>query len=127
MKSLEHDEQVLLFQWAERNEEQIPELKSLFAIPNGGHRHKAVAVKMKAEGVKAGVPDIFLAFPSGGFFGMFIEMKAGKNKTTQSQNEWIIRLQQANYCVVVCYGWEQARNEILDYLGEALRIVEEAR
>lgn len=117
MKTLEHDEQVLLFNWAALNEERIPELKNLFAIPNGGLRNKVVAVRMKAEGIKAGVPDICLAFPSGGFFGLFIEMKAGKNKTTPTQNEWIIRLQQANYCVVVCYGFEEAKREILDYLG----------
>jgi len=116
MNNPEHLEQSALFQWAALNEERIPELKNLFAIPNGGHRHKAVAAKMKAEGVKAGVPDIFLAFPWSGFFGLFIEMKAGKNKTTPSQNEWIIRLQQAGYMVVVCYGWEAAKKEILDYL-----------
>ncbi len=128
MKTLEHDEQVLLFHWAVLNEERIPELKNMFSIPNGGQRHKAVAAKMKAEGLKSGVPDICLAFPSGGFFGLFIELKVGKNKTTPSQNEWIMRLQQAGYMVVVCYGYEAAKREILDYLGEsgeAVRMIEE--
>ncbi|RQV98735.1 VRR-NUC domain-containing protein, partial [bacterium] len=92
MKNLEHLEQAALFQWTSMNEERIPELKNLFAIPNGGHRHKAVAAKMKAEGVKAGVPDILLACPCDGFHGLFIEMKAGKNRTTKNQNEWIQRL-----------------------------------
>lgn len=116
MRDFEHQEQVALFQWIALNEERIPELKNLYAIPNGGHRHKAVAAKMRAEGVKAGVPDMMMAFPCSGFNGLFIELKAGKNRTTASQNEWIARLQQAGYCAVVCYGWEAARKEILDYL-----------
>ena len=53
----EHDEQVLIFKWARLSEGRWPELALLFAIPNGGHRHKAVAAKLKAEGVRAGVPD----------------------------------------------------------------------
>lgn len=123
MKTLEHDEQVLLFQWIDLMKTQIPELANLFAIPNGGHRHKAVAAKMKAEGVKAGVPDIFLAYPNYSwvtrdvmYSGLFIEMKAGKNKTTESQDEWITRLREAYYKVVVCYGFEEAKQTILDYL-----------
>ena len=117
MKNIEHLEQATLFQWASLNEERIPALKNLFAIPNGGHRHKAVAAKMRAEGVKAGVPDAFLAFPWDGYSGLFIEMKAGRNKTTPAQDEWIGRLCQAGYAVAVCYGWEAAKKEILDYLG----------
>ena len=31
-----------------------------FAIPNGGHRHPAVAAKLKAEGATPGVPDLFI-------------------------------------------------------------------
>jgi predicted RecB family endonuclease len=117
METTEHDEQCALFQWAALMENRIPGLKNLFAIPNGGHRYKAVAVKMKAEGVKAGVPDIFLAVPRSGFHGLFIEMKAGRNKTSEKQNEWIAKLIQSGYMVVVCYGFEEAKREILDYLG----------
>lgn len=117
MKITEHDEQVRIFAWASYLEIQIPKLKMMFHIPNGGHRYKAVAVKMKAEGVKAGVPDIFLAYPSGDYHGLFIEMKVGRNKTTDHQNEWIYRLNEAGYLAVVCYGFEEAKREILDYLG----------
>ena len=56
----EHEEQVALFEWAEWNKRQYPELELMFAIPNGGQRHVVVAKKLKDEGVKAGVPDIFL-------------------------------------------------------------------
>ena len=117
MKTLEHDEQSALFQWAALQENQIPALQHLFEIPNGGHRHKAVAVKLQQEGVKAGVPDIFLAFPYGGFHGLFIEMKAGSNTTTERQDEWIGKLLNVGYMTAVCYSFETAKQEILDYLG----------
>lgn len=112
----EHDEQVALFQWAAYSESSIPQLRYLFAIPNGGHRHKAVAARMKAEGVKAGVPDIFLAYPTGEYCGLFIEMKFGTNKPTEKQNEWLSMLERAGYMTVVCYGFEDAKREILEYL-----------
>ena len=40
-----------------------PQLALIFAIPNGGKRHIGTARKLKAEGVRSGVPDIFLACP----------------------------------------------------------------
>ena len=57
----EHEEQCALFEWADCWFPMVSAL--LFAIPMGGHRHIAVAAKLKAEGVKAGVPDIFFALP----------------------------------------------------------------
>lgn len=50
----ESDEQICLFEWAEVMKGQIPELRLLFHIPNGGYRNKVTAARMKAEGVKAG-------------------------------------------------------------------------
>ena len=49
-------EQQALFDWAKIS--GIPDLDLLHAIPNGGHRNKATAGRLKAEGVKRGVPDI---------------------------------------------------------------------
>ena len=54
----EHVEQAALFRWAEFARARLPELTLLHAIPNGGHRHKATAARLKAEGVKRGVPDL---------------------------------------------------------------------
>lgn len=88
----------------------------MFAIPNGGHRHKAVARKMKAEGVKAGVPDIFLPVSRGGYGGLFVEMKYGRNKPSQKQLRWIDALAEQNFLAIVCYGFEDAKEQIIDYL-----------
>lgn len=114
----ESQEQINLFQWANLQFCKIPELKLLFHIPNGGKRNIVTARRLKAEGVKAGVPDLFLPVPRGGFHGLFIEMKAGKNKTTEKQDVWIADLKQQGYKVVVCYGCEEAITEIKKYLKQ---------
>lgn len=112
----EHTEQCALFDWAESRSRRHPELKLMFAVPNGGARHIAVGRKLKAEGVKAGVPDIFLPVPRNGFHGLFIEMKFGKNKMTTIQQWWKVKLQERGYQHLVCYGWEEASVGILEYL-----------
>lgn len=54
----------------------------IFAIPNGSHRNIITAKKLKAEGVRAGVPDLFLPMASSRFYGLFIEMKVGEPTKT---------------------------------------------
>lgn len=117
----EHREQAALFNWATIMEPRHPQLGLLFAIPNGGLRNKFVAKKLKVEGVKAGVPDTFLAVPRklDGCFcpGLFIEMKIKPNKPTANQKEWHNKLYMEGYLVKVCYSWVEARDVIIDYLG----------
>lgn len=119
----EHDEQVKVFEWASVMSSKIPELKLLFAIPNGAFYggHWSVANRMKAEGVKSGVPDIFLPVirktVDGIDGGLWIEMKSGKNKPTPQQEWWMLNLQNCGYQVRVCYSAEEAIDEIADYLS----------
>jgi len=109
----EHIEQCLLIKWASL----IPELNCLFSVPNGGHRHVAVAAKLKREGVKAGVPDLMLPIARGGFNGMFIEMKAPKGRLSDVQTIWLGRLSNNGYKAVVCFGFEDAKKSIIEYLN----------
>lgn len=116
MRDAEHKEQMALFKWAELAKNATPELTWMFAIPNGGQRHIAVAAKLKAEGVKAGVPDICLPVPRKGFGALYIELKAGKNKPTQAQIEWEGGLNSMGNKSVTCWGWEAAKTIIEEYL-----------
>ena len=116
--SSEHDQQVALFVWANANLDRYPVLRWMFAVPNGGHRHPAVAGKLKAEGVKAGVLDIHLPAPRGGFYGLWLEMKAGKNRPTAEQLLWMDYLKSAGYCVRLCYSAKDAQKAIEEYLNE---------
>lgn len=56
------------------------ELALLHHIPNGGARSKATAGRLKAEGVKAGIPDICLPVPKNGYGALYIELKVPENK-----------------------------------------------
>lgn len=94
----------------------IPECKFLFAVPNGGTRNYLEAVNLKRQGVRAGVPDIMLAYPNKKYHGLFIEMKYGKNKPTDNQKIWIEHLNDVGYLAVVCYKAEEAFETIQEYL-----------
>ena len=90
-----------------------------FHIANGGSRGKAEAARFKAEGVKAGVPDLFLPVARGPYHGLFIEMKRQKGgKVSDAQKAWISALIDQGYLAVVCYGWKDAAELIEDYLEE---------
>lgn len=111
-------EQICLFRWAAYSLNKYPKLELMFHIPNGGRRDKATGAKLKAEGVKAGVPDICLPIPKGPYHGLFIEMKAGKNKPTAEQNKYLKALDHNFYFTAVCYGWEDASKVIELYLNQ---------
>ena len=112
-------EQSTLFKWAAMNAGSHPELRLMFHIPNGGSRGKVEAARFKADGVKAGVPDIFLPVARGKYHGIFIEMKRKKGgRISEAQKAWISALQKQGYLAAVCYGWEDAADAILGYLSE---------
>lgn len=111
-------EQICLFRWAMYEEGKYPELSLMYHIPNGGKRNITTAKRLKAEGVKAGVPDIHLPVARHGFHGLYIELKKKKgNSTTENQDHWLEALNAQGYHAVVCRGWEEASEKILSYLG----------
>jgi len=107
-KTTEADEQKALMQWAKWQEGRYSELKLLYHCPNGGTRNKLEAANLKRQGVKAGVPDLFLPVPRSPKHGLFIEMKVGRNKCTDNQKKWIRNLLEQGYEVKVCYSCEEA-------------------
>lgn len=113
----EHNHQAALIRWAALHTKKYPELKALYAVPNAAKRTARQGAWMKAEGLRAGVPDIVLPVPRGTYAGLFIEMKAGKNKPTPIQMEWHRVLREVGHRVEVCYSWLAAANVIEKYLN----------
>ena len=113
----EHQEQATLFRWVTLVQAGHPELGLLHAIPNGGHRHKVVAARMKAEGVRRGVPDLCLPIAGNGYHGLYIEMKSGKGRLSSEQKQWAEALQAQGYRFRLCRSWQEAATTISDYLG----------
>jgi hypothetical protein len=71
----EHTEQVRFFELVDLYIPRYPELKNVYANPNGSLRNLIVAKKLKAEGVRPGVPDIIVDVARHGYHGLRIEMK----------------------------------------------------
>lgn len=112
----EHAEQVALMQWARIQAKRYPGLDLLHAIPNGGARNAITGAKLKAEGVKPGVPDLHLPVPLHGRPGLYLELKrkAG-SAVTPAQREWHAALAAQGYAVVVCRGARDAIEAIEAY------------
>lgn len=115
-KRSEATEQETLIQWCGWQQGKYPELKLVYHIPNGGSRNTLEAANLKRQGIKAGVPDLCLPVARNGFHGLYIEMKYGRNKTTDNQNEWLEALEEQGYFTAVCYGAEEAEKVLLKYL-----------
>lgn len=112
--SKEHDHQKAFVDWWKK--QNHPAL--MFAIPNAAKRSVGLAAKMKAEGLVSGIPDLFLAWPSGEKHGLFIEMKVNNNKPSDSQKQAISSLLAAGYEVKVCYGVKEAVQSVVDYFKQ---------
>lgn len=108
--------QEALFSWVEWQLQAYPELKLLYHIPNGGKRDMQTAIALKRQGVKAGVPDIHLPVARGDYHSLYIELKVGKGKPTALQKEWAADLNAQGHLAIVCYGWEDAKQALINYL-----------
>lgn len=89
----------------------------IFAIPNGEHRHIAAAKRLKAEGVEPGIPDVFVAVPSSGYSGLWLEFKAPGKYPSPEQKGKIEMLREAGYMVEVVRDAEKAIQIVKDYFG----------
>ena len=90
----------------------------VFAIPNGGARLKQEAVRLKAEGVLAGVPDLLVPEPRGPYHGLFVEMTRIGGKATQDQGRRMVQLTDRGYKVYLANrGSDDAFAMVEDYLA----------
>lgn len=95
-----------------------PELRLLYHVPNEGQRSIATGGRMRAEGLKSGVPDLCLPSAHGKYHGLYIEMKRTKgSKTSQEQKEWLAALKAEGYKTAICKGADAAIKAIETYLA----------
>lgn len=98
----------------------VTEERSLFAIPNGGKRGRFEAAIMKNEGVRAGVADLFLSVPSGGFHGFYLELKAPNvaARPRPDQRSFLEAMSALGYMTACSNDWDEATNLIERYLKQ---------
>lgn len=126
----EDGHQSALFCWSSLPEvrQKYPDLRWLFAIPNGGFRDPITANKLKATGVKSGVLDICLLLRRGEYAALWIELKRPKSVTAKGkkraageisdeQKLWLDHARSQGHGAVLCVGWIEARDIIIQYLN----------
>lgn len=96
---------------------QHPHL-TMFAIPNGGQRTAVTGALMKKTGTLAGVADLFLMYGIFPYNGLFIEMKVGKNKQTESQVKFQQKAEQAFFKYEICRSLDEFKEVIEKYLTQ---------
>ncbi|NDY89755.1 VRR-NUC domain-containing protein [Ideonella livida] len=115
MRDVEHAMQAAFVRWTSVC--RIPEIELSHAVPNGGQRSKATAGRLKAEGVKPGVPDWQWPVARGGYIGLAIEFKSPGEGPTKEQRDRINALQMAGWLAVLCWDWEAASRVVKGYAG----------
>ena len=106
----ESEEQIGFLEWFEASFHGV----RIFHIPNGGHRAISVGKKMKAEGVKPGVPDLYI--PA---WKIWIEMKRQKGgRIDPDQSEWHDYLTAIGDTVIIGLGAKDASAKLLQVLKE---------
>lgn len=114
--------QTALMAQAALHRKQYPQLKWLHAIPNANSH------RMVDEGVRGGIPDVYLPYPIAmtdgiPYAGLYIEMKIESRRKhkngglSDEQVECVAYLREAGYYVAVCYSWIEAWKVIEDYLN----------
>lgn len=112
----EAEEQIALFEWATLQSGRFPELALLYHVPNGGSRNKIEAARLRAQGVKSGVPDLCLPVARGANHGLYIELK--RQRGGRISEERIDGLLKQGYAAAICKGWQEAASVIIDYLRQ---------
>jgi len=106
-----------LIEWAGRQAGAEPALQLLFHPPNGGSRHIAEATKLKAMGVRKGVPDLLLPVPRADKSGLALELKSPSGRLRPTQAWWLKELQEQGWSVAVAWTFSEAQQVMRSYLN----------
>lgn len=116
----ESEEQAAVIDWAALMEPRFPCLKLLHASQAGARVSWKQATRLKREGMRQGLPDLFLPVARAGCHGLWIEMKRRKRgRVSLAQLWWHHRLRTEGYRVDVCRGADEAIALLFDYVSEA--------
>lgn len=103
---------------------KLPGTKWVHAVPNGGERNAIVAGKMKAEGARKGVWDVFVPLRRHGFCGLYIEFKVPERRghkhggLSDEQVEFGLHCHGEGFLMKPCYTWREAAQALCDYIDE---------
>lgn len=118
----EFQEQCALVAWIKHQPKIAP---YLIKITNEGKRTRLQGFHLKSMGMQPGVSDLFLAYPTGQFAGLWLEIKRNRAYTPsemrssswEAQIQFIARMKQVGFAAEVCYGFEHGKRIIETYLS----------
>lgn len=102
----EHVEQRSFVEWV-----RLVHKVRILAIPNGGRRGRLEAMRLVAEGVSKGVPDLFI--PE---WLLWVEMKTTTGRTSPDQRDWIAHLNSIGHTAIVAHGFDDAKAQVGEFL-----------
>ncbi len=109
----ESQEQIAVIDWCNMH----PIAWRIFAVPNGAYKSIASAAKFKREGLRAGIPDLFLDVSRDSWHGLRIELKRTRGGTVSpEQKDWGKFYAEQGYYWCVCKGADEAIKVIKEYL-----------
>lgn len=117
----ENQEQRALVKWLDYH----PILKNYYCKNNNeGKRTDAQGWNLKRMGLRPGVSDLFIYYPTKTYHGLWLEVKRNKKYTTSSKctatwiaQEWFIEtVKSVGYAGFFCYGFEDGVHIIEEYL-----------
>lgn len=85
-----------------------------FAIEN--KRKTERGYLLKAQGIISGVADLCLALPTKDYGALYIELKYGKNKQTETQINWEAEIKKHGNNYAVCYTLNEAIDIIIEHI-----------
>jgi len=72
--------------------------------PAGLIMSAGMATRMMRMGYRKGTPDVIIFEPRASFHGFFIEFKAPKGKTSESQDKFLLEAHNRGYATAVCFS-----------------------
>lgn len=111
----ESNEQIAAMDWLRAQHPNI----ALHTLHIGNERKASyyAGYIMKRMGVLKGASDLFMAWPSGGFHGLFIEVKSKIGRPSAEQKAFLQRMKDVGYRAEICYGAEEVINTMKEYIG----------
>jgi hypothetical protein len=119
IEPLEHDTQCAFMDWWAYFSKIVKlDERLMYAVPNAGAgASKGQAGKMKAEGVRPGIPDVNLDVPRNGSHGLRLEFKRRGRKPEPHQLEMADLLRAQGFQVFFVYSLDEAMRVVMAYLG----------
>jgi hypothetical protein len=128
VKITEHKIQAHFFSVIKSYENVFPEFKAIYSVPNGastwktkdanGNWYSPAAQRLKAEGLRNGVPDICCPYSNDNYSSLYIEMKSLDGKLTTDQKNMIRLMHELGCKVIVSFCFEEAWRVLKEYTLE---------